>query len=259
MQAGGYYLWGPELKSGGASTPQSYIMFANLMRGATVTAGDDVGRLHDNMTNIFYSAGAGTTTIDLTITPELINCIALAGVNWLSGGVTCQFFTWNGTSYVLQCDLFGQRDGQPVMRVFTPVTTDRVRIVFTSTSTLYVGEAAFGEALQMPSCPAVGYQPAQWSDNDEISISQTEALNFGAATINLRGSTEVMQFNFLPYEFLYGQWAAFRRNAKGKPIWVGFNQKDSPGLVIYGHWSQNTPKFDTPYFSSITLTVDGIV
>jgi len=259
MQAGGYYLWGPDLTSGGAQTPQSYIMYQNLMAGATVTAGGDVGRLHDWMTNVFYSAAAGTTTIDLTVTPELINCVALAGVNWLSGGVTCQFYTHNGSGYELQCDLFAQRDGQPVMRVFDAVTTDRVRFVFTSTSTLYVGEAAFGEALQMPSCPAVGYQPGQWSDNDEVSVSQTEALNFGASTINYRGSTEVMQFNFLPYEFLYNQWSAFRHAAKGKPIWVGFNQRDLPGLVIFGHWRQNTPKFDSPYFSSVTLTVDGIV
>lgn len=254
-----YYLWGPDLVNGGAQTPQSYIMYQNLMQGATVTAGGDVGRLHDWMTNVYYTAAAGTTTIDLTITENQINCVALAGINWLSGGVTCKFYTWDGSAYVLQVDLFAQRDGQPVMRVFTPVTTDRVRIVFESTGTLYAGEVAFGGALQMPSCPAVGYQPGQWSDNDEVSISQTESLNFGAATVNYRGSTEVMQFNYVPYEFLYNQWANFRHAAKGKPIWLGFNQKDAPGLVIFGHWKQGAPKYDTPYFSSIQLTVDGVV
>lgn len=259
MQTGSYYLGGDSLVVGGADTPQSYILFQNLMSGATVTAGGDVSRLHDWMTNVYYTAAAGTTTIDLDINSELINCIGLAGVNWLSGGVTCKFYTHNGTSYVLQADLFGQRDGQPVMRVFTPVTTSKVRFVFTSTSTLYVGEAAFAEALQMPSCPAVGYQPGQWSDNDEVSISQTENLNFGASTVNYRGSTEVMQFNYVPYEFLYSQWAAFRSAAKGKPVFVGWNQKDTPGLVIYGHWNQGVPKFDSSYFSSIQLTVDGVV
>lgn len=259
MQAGGYYLGGLESVNGGASTPESFIMFNNLMRGATVTAGGDVGRLHDNMTNVFYTADAGVTTIDLDITTDAVNCVSLAGINWLTGGVTCEFFTHDGTSYVLQCDLFGQRDGQPVMRVFPAVTTDKVRIVFTSTDTLYAGELAFGEALQMPSCPAVGYQPGQWSDNDEVSISQTESLNFGASTINNRGSTEVMQFNFVPYEFLYSQWAAFRHAAKGVPVWVGFNQKDTPGLVIFGHWEQGTPKFDSAYFSSIQLTIKGAV
>lgn len=254
-----YYLWGPDLVNGGAATPQSYIMYQNLMSGATVTAGGDVSRLHDWMTNVYYTAASGTTTIDLTISANQINCVALAGINWLSGGVTCKFYTWNGSAYVLQVDLFAQRDGQPVMRVFTPVTTDKVRIVFESTGTLYAGELAFGEALQMPSCPAVGYQPGQWSDNDDVSISQTESLNFGAATINYRGSTEVMQFNYVPYEFLYNQWANFRHAANGKPVWLGFNQKDAPGLVIFGHWKQGIPKYDTPYFSSIQLTVDGVV
>ena len=259
MQAGGYYLGGDSLVIGGADTPQSYILFQNLMSVATVTAGGDVGRLHDWMTNVYYTAEACATTIDLTITSSMINCVALAGINWLSGGVTCKFYTHNGTGYVLQADLFAQRDGQPVMRVFAPVTTDKVRIVFTSTGTLYAGEFAFGEALQMPSCPAVGYQPGQWSDNDEVSISQAESLNFGAATVNYRGSTEVMQFNYVPYEFLYNQWANFRHAAKGKPVWAGWNQKDTPSLVIFGHWKQGTPKFDTTYFSSIQLTIDGVV
>lgn len=254
-----YYLWGPDLVNGGASDPESYIMFQNLMSGATVDAGGDVGRLHDWMTNVYYTAAAGTTTIDLTIASNTINCVALAGINWLSGGVTCKFYTWNGLSYDLKCDLFGQRDGQPVMRVFTQVETTKVRIVFESTGTLYAGELAFGEALKMPSKPAVGYQPGQWSDNDEVSISQTESLNFGAATINYRGSTEVMQFNYVPYSFMYEQWVNFRTAAKGKPVWVGWNQKDAPGLVIFGHWRQATPKFDSTYFSSIQLTVDGIV
>lgn len=259
MQAGGYYLGGDTLVIGGADTPQSYIMYQNLMQGATVTAGGDVGRLHDWMTNVFYSAAAGTTTIDLTIAPDQINCVALAGVNWLSGGVTCKFYTWNGSAYVLQCDLFSNKDGRPVMRVFPSVSTDKVRFVFTSTATLYVGEAAFGTALQMPSCPAVGYQPARWSDNDEVSVSQTQALNFGASTIERRGSTEVMQFNYLPYDFLDNQWSAFREAAKGKPIFVGFNQKDMPAAVVHGHWRQGVPKFETSFFSSVQLTVDGVV
>jgi hypothetical protein len=254
-----YYLWGPDLVNGGAAESESYIMFDNLMTGATVDAGGDVGMLHDWMTNIFYSAAAGTTTIDLTINSNLINCVALAGVNWASGGVECDVYTWNGSAWVLKLELFGQRDGQPVMRVFSAVTTTKVRFVFTSASTLKVGEVAFGEAMRMPSCPAVGYQPGQWSDNDELSISKTESLNFGPSTINYRGSTEVMQFNFVPYQFLYSDWANFRHSAKGRPIWVGFNQKDAPGLVIFGHWSQSTPKFDSSYFSSIQLTVNGAV
>lgn len=258
MQPGGYYL-GQGGVIGGASTPQPYILFQNLMSTATVDAGGDVSRLHDWMTNIFYTQPAGSFNIDLTINSDAINCVALAGVNWSSGGVTCDFYTWDGVDWVLQASLFAQRDNQPVMRVFAPVNTTRVRFAFTCTDEANIGEAAFGEALQMPSCPAVGYQPAQWSDNDELSISQTESLNFGASTINYRGSTEVMQFNFVPYEFLYNQWAAFRREAKGKPVWLGFNQKDLPGLVIFGHWKQNTPRFDTPYFSSIQFTVDGVV
>ncbi len=250
---------GSPLTSGGIDTKSTFILYENVMPSATVTSGGDVGRLHDWMTNIYYTAAAGTTNIDLTFTEQSINCVGLAGVNWLSGGVTAKFYTWNGSSYVLQCDLNGSDDNQPVMRVFQSVMTTQVRIQFISTSQLYVGEAAFGLALQMPSLPAVGLQPGEWSDEDEVTISQTQALNFGASTIQRRGSEQVMQFNYITADFMDNQFKTFRRIAKGRPIWCGWNQTDRLSSVIFGHWSASKPKFDSSYFTSLSMTIRGAV
>ena len=260
MQTGQTYILSAGLLSAGATSKNSYIMYQNLMPSATVTAGGDVSRLYDWMTNIKYTAAAGTTNIDLTLpSAETINCIALAGVNWQSGGVTAKFFTWDGSQYVLQCDLFAAYDDTPVMRIIPQATTDRVRIQFTAENPLFVGEAAFGEALQMPSCPSVGLQPAEWSDDDEYSLSTTESRNIGPSTIERRGSTQVMEFKFITTDFMDGPVANMRRAGKGRPVWVGWNQQDRPASVIFGHWTMQPPKFDSSTFTSLNLTIKGVV
>lgn len=259
MQIGSTTILSSSIVSGGASAKSSYIMYVNRMPECTVTAGGDVSRLHDWMTNIMYSAAAGTTKIDLTLPLEdAVNCVALAGVNWVAGGVTCSFYTYNGSAYVLKCELSGVRDGQPVMRVFDQVYTDRVRFVFTQTSTLYVGEAAFGEALQLPSLPSVGMQPAEWSDEDEVTTSTTQGMNIGASTVEAKGSTQTMEFKYITVDYMDNQWNAMRRTAKGRPIWVGWNQKDRLASVIFGHWSYQAPKFTSSVFSELQLTVRGM-
>lgn len=237
----------------------TYIMYKNAMIGATVTAGGDVSRLCDWMTNIFYSAAAGTINIDLDISSQSINCFALAGVNWSSGGVTARLFSWNGSAYVQQAEISGLRDSQPAMRVFNTVTTSKVRIQFVATSQLYIGEAAFGLALQMPSLPAVGLQPGEWSDEDDVTISQTQSLNFGASTIQRKGSEQVMQFNYVAPSFIDNEFNAMRAEAKGRPVWVGWDLSNRLNSVIFGHWSASKPKFDSSYFTSLSMTIRGAV
>jgi len=254
-----YYIANSGLVVGGADNNNSYIMYQNLMPLCAVTSGGDVARLHDWMTNIKYTAAAGTINIDLTLpSSQTINCIALAGINWQSGGVTAKFFTHDGTGYVLQCDLVGQYDDTPVMRVISPVQSTLVRIQFTATSTLYAGEVAFGEALRMPSCPSVGLQPAEWSDDDEYSQSVTESRNIGPSTIERKGSTQVMEFKFVTPDFMDGPMNNMRRAAKGRPVWVGWNQKHRQASVIFGHWSMAKPKFDSGTFTSLQFTIEGV-
>lgn len=244
--------------AGGSNTKATFILYRNAMQGATVVSGGDVSRLHDWMTNILYSKPSGTNTVEISFTSQPINCVGLAGVNWLSGGVDCAFYTWSGSAWQLQCNLSAEEDSAPVMRVFTQVETTKAKFVFTSTSTLYVGEAACGEALQMPSLPAVGLQPSEWSDDDDITASTTQSLNVGASTIERKGSTQVMQFNYISPSWMDGQFKQFRAIAKGRPVWCGWNQYDRQGAVIFGHWEASKPKFDTSYFTSLQLTIRGV-
>lgn len=260
MQYGAIYVIGDALTIGGVGDSPSWILYQNRLPDCTVLQGGDISRLHDNMTNILYDAATGTTTVELTLpTADIVNCFATAGINWVSSEGSCKFYCWESGAYVLKAEVLGRDDGSPTMRVFDPVTTDTVKFEFIATNQMFVGEAAFGEALQMPSCPAVGLQPGEWSDNDTVSMSQTMGLNFGASTVNKRGSTQVMQFNYVTPEFMDGQIGNFRRAAKGQPVWVGWNQKDRLSSVIYGHWEMQPPKFDSSFYTSLNLTVNGVV
>jgi hypothetical protein len=210
------------------------------------------------MTNILYSKTAGTNTIEFSFPSQAVNSIGLAGVNWQSGEVACEVFTWNGSSWVSQVGFALNTDSKPVMRVFDDVTTTKIRFVFTSASTLYIGELGFGYAMKMPSLPAVGLQPAEWSDDDEITASTTQSLNIGASTIERKGSTQVMQFNYITAAFMDADFNAFRSTAKGLPIWCAWNPTDRASAVIFGHWEASKPKFDTSYFTSLQLTIKGV-
>ena len=67
-----------------------------------------------------------------------------------------------------------------------------------------------------------------------------------------------MQFNYITPEFIDGQVNNMRYQAKGHPIWVGWNQLDRPASVIFGNWSMQPPKFDTSIFTSINMTIKGV-
>ena len=111
----------------------------------------------------------------------------------------------------------------------------------------------------MPSCPSTGLQPGEWSDDDDYSLSVTQSRNIGPSTIERKGSTQVMDFKFITPDFMDGAINNMRREAKGRPVWVGWNQQDRPASVIFGHWSMPAPKFDSSTFTSIQLTIKGVV
>jgi hypothetical protein len=236
----------------------THILYKNEAKTATVVAGGDISALVDGMTNIFYSKAAGANTIELSFPIQAINCFGLAGVNWLSGGVSCVVSTWNGSTWVTQSSFSIDTDSKPVMRVFNDVAATKIRFEFTSSSELRIGELGFGYSLKMPSLPSVGLQPAEWSDDDEVTASTTQSLNLGASTIERKGSTQVMQFNYITTAFMDSDFNIFRRDAKGLPIWCAWNPAERPNAVIFGHWESSKPKFDTNYFTSLQITIKGI-
>lgn len=248
---------------GGVSTNAdvaTYIMYKNLMPTATVLQGGDIAPLHDNLTNIFYRGDSGITEIELQLpSAAVINCFALAGANLASALVTVSFYLWNPDTlqYYLIVSATSGRDNQPVMTVFENQVSAKVKIEINAASAFEIGEMAFGECLKMPVTPSVGFQPARWHTNDEITHHVSEYNNFGRSTINTRGHSEVLPFNLIPHTFMRSVWAYFIDEAKGLPIWVAWNQQAYPAECVYGSWKHDKPAYKSPLFSAFTLTIDG--
>lgn len=238
----------------------TYIMYDNLLKDATVLQGGDVAPLYDNLTNIFYNLPVGTSEIEFEFNEaKTINCFALANCNLADANNSMLFYLWDAdlSEYYLIVNIQGGRNQQPVMVTFENQISLKAKVVISNSAVLQIGELSIGEALKMPVCPAVGYEPARWSSEDTITLQNTEDNNIGRSTILKRGNREVLPFELVPHTFMREVWANFIDNAKGLPIWISWNQENFPTECIYGMWSQNKPRYVSPLFSSIQLTVIG--
>ena len=238
----------------------TYIMYKNLMPLCTVLEGGDIAPLHDNLTNIFYTGPSGVTDIELQLpSAQTINCFAVAGANLLSAATSISFYLWDAdtSAYYLVVTATSGRDNQPVMVVFENQISTKIKITITSAAAFQIGEMAFGQCLKMPASPSVGLQPARWNTEDEITHHATQSNYNGRSTINTRGNKEVLPFNLIPHEWMRTTWATFIDEAKGLPIWVGWNQDLYPNECIYGSWEQDTAGYSSPLFAKFTLTVKG--
>lgn len=248
---------------GGLSTTNdvaTYVMYENLMPLGTVLQGGDIAPLHDNLTNIFYNAPAGLTTIELQMpTIATINCFAVAGANLQTAGASISLYLWNSdtSEYYLVVTATNGRDNQPIMVVFENQLSVKVKIEITTSAALQVGEIAFGRCLKMPCSPSVGYTPARWNTEDEITHHTTQSNYNGRSTINTRGNKEVLPFKLIPHEWMRQEWAPFIDKAKGLPVWVGWNQELYPAECIYGPWEQDVASYSSPMFASFSFTVKG--
>jgi len=236
----------------------TYIMYKNIMPEATVLEGGDIAPLYDNLTNIFYTGAMGITEIELQFSSlKTINTVA--GANLYSAGVTISFYLWDAdlSEYYLVVTATNGRDNQPVMVVFENQISVKAKIEITAAAAFQIGEIAFGQCLKMPVSPSVGYTPARWNTKDEITHHTTQSNSNGRSTINTKGNEEVLPFKLIPHEWLRVEWSKFIDEAKGLPVWVGWNQEMYPNECIYGTWSHDVASYNSPLYGGFTLTVKG--
>lgn len=240
----------------------TYILYDNKLPILTPSLAEDFAMLYDGITSVFYSKAATSYTLDFTTATAFdANCIAFAGCNFKSANATITAYLKDPVdgSWSLAQAVTASRDNQPVMVTFEELSTKGLRLVVTHNGTLQIGEVAVGVALRMPVAPSVGYTPARWNVQDEITWSATENNNIGRSNINSRPAKEVLPFKLIPHSYMRSDWQYFIDAAKGLPVWVGWNQADYPSECIYGHWEQTESKYDTAIYSSFTLTIKGNV
>lgn len=243
-----------------AGESATYIMYKNAMSTATVLQGGDVATLYDKITSIFYKLTSGIHTLEFQLpSATVINCFAIAGANLQSASASLSFYLWDAdtTSYYLATTFVNGRDNQPAMIVFDNQVSTKVKIEITVTSDFNLGELAFGEALKMPVTPSVGYRPARWNNDDEVTHLTTQSNNVGRSTVNKKAAKEVLPFKLINHTWMRSIWAGFLRDAKGLPIWVGWNQLEYPSECVYGTWQCDESSYSSPLYSSINLTISG--
>ena len=260
MQIGHSFIYVPSSEADAKLDAVTYIQYANLMKGASVLQGGDIARLHDGLTTVFYEASTFPKVIEVEFNAaKEINCFSVAGCNFKTANVSIWFEAFESGAYVTKGVMSNLKDNQPAMMCFELFSATKARVTITANAPIYIGEMAIAKALKMPVSPSVGYRPAKWNMDDEVTHHTTSAMNVGRSTINKKGSVEVLPFKLVNHEWMRGVWSEFIQSAKGAPIWVGWNQLNYNNECVFGSWKQDDVSYTSPLYSAITLTVTGVV
>lgn len=248
----------------------SYMLYNNLASTQTAlttpaqdseSAGDLA--LYDNNTNLTFNCStSGTVDFDFTIPLATeINSMGVAGANLGASTAIWEFYTWNSTTlaYEKKAEGSGKRDNSPIFNAFESVVTNKVRFRFITTSPLKVGQLGFGNALRFPVPPSIGYQPARWSNNNQVNIGRAENNTLSGNTVIKRGSTESVKFDKLEAQWLDDNFIDVLEYS-GVPVWFSGDQKFNPNNVIYGNWESSTkPSYESAFRSSLSFKFNGAV
>lgn len=243
----------------GDNLQNSRILWDNLLIGATVTSANDsanIPNLYDYMTTTFWNAGSGS--VDLLVTLPLaadIDCAGVAAGNWAEAGTVIEVYSDNGTTKV--GELSGLKDNQPHLFTFDSVFTNTILFRFISTGNLFVGQVGAGECMNIPACPTLGTMLGQFNNDDKVISQKTENNAFGSNSVVPRSRETMVPYTVIPISWVYDEWTNFSDEHKGKPIWFGWDTKNNPLDITFGHWSTNKLSYSKSTFTDLTLTVKG--
>lgn len=236
----------------------TYIQYDNFLKNASVLQGGDISELYDGLTNIFLEITEFPKIIEVEFDSlKEINCLSLAGCNFKTANMTISFEVYSSGAYTPKGFISNKLDNQPIMLCFDSVSTSKIKITINATSSALVGELSVAKALKMPTCPSVGYRPARWNVDDEITHHVTNSANIGRSTINKKGAVEILPFKLINHNWMRDVWSKFIEDAAGKAVWVGWNQLDYQNECIYGSWKQDESTYNSPLYSAINLTITG--
>lgn len=242
----------------------AYIAAQNLFDIATITASvnqSTVDAIHDYNTAIRWETGGnGVFTIEAQlISPTEVDFISGAAGNWFSAGAAIDFEYWDGATWISLFSLTGLKDEKPFFYIFDSVTFSRYRFSITTASNLDIGVLSFGKSINFPRDVDVGYTPARWNTNNVVNTFRTEKNAFTQSTVLKRGSTEVFTVSNIHFDFMNNEWRDFINTYEGIPIFFSWSANEFASETVFGDWEVNSPSFDSGIFSSITMTINGVV
>lgn len=225
---------------------------------STVTASHDASNAlytYDGMTTNKWRPANAAPSLQFDGTFTNTDYAALAGVNWQTAGCTITVKDSGGNTLG---SASGMKDNQPVLFVFTKQTYTTIEFEFSCANTsLEVGEVYFGESLVFPRNVSVGYKPARWSSNNDVTTGRTQGNQFAASNIRTKGRSERFKINYVSTAYMESDYKTFIDSAEGVPVFFLWD-KNNATQAVFGNWSASDPTYESSLFSSINMTIDGV-
>lgn len=243
------------------------IMYENLLVNGTVTASDEdtnnpVENLFDYRTDDFFKQGsAGITNVDLTLTgSDSANYFAFYNSDLADNSGTIKLQYWNGSTYVDATSTITVTSAAPYVEFFDSKTSDKWRIVITSSAPSSVGLASFGEYLGIERGLYIGFTEPLLARETELLDNTTDGGNYIGQSLISKGVATNLNIEFASDDWVRQSWLPFVKHAETKPFWVSWDATNYATEVAYCKASNIGKPVHTHYgFMAVNLGVRGLV
>ena len=244
------------------------IGYQNLLESGTVVASSEnagypVENAYDWRTfDYFRPAAGGTISIDLTLSVAAsADYFAFYGqdLSSLSGTIKLQY--WNGSSYVDCFSAVSPIDNAPVMKFFTPQSSDKWRVVIVCASVFNIACIAFGTAMVMQQRAYLNWTPPALGRDTQLINSVSDGGAFLGRSIISKGIRTTLELQFTQEAWVRTNWLAFVRHAEQKPFFFAHNVETYPAEIAF-LWVEDAipPARNTHYgYMGASVPVKGLV
>lgn len=228
--------------------PLPIIGYQNILEGgANITASDGAENA-DNVltydTSRRFTTLGGSSSLRITpATPGVCDYIALAGLNFGSGGSLDVYvsFTASGTDYLKVGDgVVSDGRSTAALLSFEEQTVADILIEFSGGAVGHtVANVACGKKLAMERAQYQGVTPTSLSSKTRITPAKSESGQFLNRDIISSGVEFSASFRHLSDQWYRANFEPFTRHAQRKPFYYQWNPDEDPTGVIYGTVNQD--------------------
>ena len=227
----------------GTLYPMTHPRIAAFPIAGTVTASSEaVGFAAENANNeltyTYWKPTAVPATWQLSFTSTSVSYCGVASHNIWSSGGSISLQEWDGATWVL-VNGFTPTDDSPILFLFTPRTTDRLRIRITNAIPT-IGVIWFGPVLELP-------QKCQWTGslpfNEAVTSVYTENVSDGGHVMDKFASRKAgacqMAVNNISETWAAANLPALQTHMQRLPVFMADRPSVYPESVVFG--SQAAP------------------